>query len=131
MTDVCQHCNAQKWKKEPPTLCCSNGKVRLPLIDEPSLILKRLLEENTVINKHFRTNINKCNSAFQMVSFGTEHNLTNHGFFTTSKVQGQCYYKIGGLIPITDKEPKFVQVYFMGNTLEEAKQQNRQVDGNL
>ena len=67
---------------------------------------------------------------FQMTSFETEHNLTNHGFFTTFKIQGQCYHKIG-LIKILDEETKFVQVYFMGNTQEEAKQQNRHVGGNL
>ena len=116
LTDVCLHCNAQKWKKEPPTLCCSNGKVKLPLIEEPPLIFKRLIEENTAISKHFRSYINRYNSAFQMTSFGIEHNLTNHGFFTTFKIQGQCYHKIGGLLPILDEEPKFVQVYFIGNT---------------
>ena len=46
ITDVRQHCNVQKWKKEPPRLFCSNGKVSLPLIEEPPLILKKLLEEN-------------------------------------------------------------------------------------
>ena len=78
MTGVCSHCNTQKWKKEPPTLCCSNGKVKLPLIKEPPLILKRLLEENTAISKHLRSNIDKYNSEFQMTSLGTEHNLSNH-----------------------------------------------------
>ena len=82
MTDVCQHCNAQKWKKEPPTLCCSNGKAKLPLIEESPLTLKRLLEESTAISKHFRSNINKYFSAFQMTSFGTEHNLTSHALWT-------------------------------------------------
>ena len=73
MINVCPHCNAQKWKKESLTLCCSNGKVKLPLIKESPLILKTLLEENT--SNHFRSNINKYNSAFQMTSFRTEHNL--------------------------------------------------------
>ena len=104
MTDVCPHCNAQKWKKEPPTPCCSNGKVRLQLIKEPPLILNRLLEENTAIQKHFRSIINKYNSAFQMTSFGTEHNLGNHGFFTTFKIKGQYYHKIGGLLKISEKK---------------------------
>ena len=63
--------------------------------------------------------------------FGTKHNLTNHGFFTTFKIQGQCYHKSGRLLPISDEEPKFVKVYFMGNTQEEAKQRNRHVGGNL
>ena len=66
-----------------------------------------------------------------MTSFGTDHNLTNQELFTTLKVQGQCYHKIGGVLPIPEEEPKFVQVYFMGHTQEEAKQRNRYVGENL
>ena len=131
MTDVCQHCNVQKWKKEPPRLCCSNGKVSLPLIDELPLILKRLLEENTATGKHFRNNSNKYNSALQMTSFKTEYNPTNQGFYATFKIHGHCYDKIRGLLPLPEEESKFIQVYFMGNTEEDAEQQNRCVGGEL
>ena len=108
MKDVCQHCNAQKLEKEPPGLCYSNGKVSLPLVEEPPVILKQLLEENIAIAKHFKSNLNKYNSAFQMTSFGTEHNLTNQGLHTTFKIQGQCNHKIGGPLPLPQVEPEFV-----------------------
>ena len=66
-----------------------------------------------------------------MTSLGTEHNLTNQGFYTTFKIQGQCYHKIGGLFSLPEENPKFLQVYLMRNTDEEAKQWNRHVGGDL
>ena len=42
MREVCHHCNAQKWKKELPGL--TEGIVSLTLIEELSLILRRLLQ---------------------------------------------------------------------------------------
>ncbi|KAL8606455.1 hypothetical protein ACOMHN_015544 [Nucella lapillus] len=64
-----------------------------------------------------------------MTSFGADKDVTNHGFFTTFKVQGQCYHIIGSLLPLPNEEPKYVQVYFMNNSAEEANQRCRLNDG--
>ncbi|KAL8614850.1 hypothetical protein ACOMHN_063200 [Nucella lapillus] len=64
-----------------------------------------------------------------MTSFGADKDVTNHGFFTTFKVQGQCYHRIGNLLPLSNEEPKYVQVYFMNNSAEEANQRCRLNDG--
>ena len=66
-----------------------------------------------------------------MASFRTQHNLTNQGFCTIFKIQGQCYNKIGGLLQLLEEDPKFLEVYFMTNTDEEAKQWNRHIGGDL
>ena len=115
--------------KRATSILLLQGKVCLQLIEEIPLIHKRLLEDNTATGKYFRSksNHNKYNNAFQMTTFRTEHNLTNQGFYTTFKVQGQCYHKIGGLLPLLERDPKFLQLYFMKNTEEEAEQQNRHV----
>ena len=72
MTDVCQHCNAQKWgggggggSHQHSVLQWKNESSTH--LGAP-LILKRLLEENTATSKHFRSNINKHNCAYQMIS---------------------------------------------------------------
>jgi hypothetical protein len=33
----------------------------------------------------------------------------------TFKVQGQVYHRIGSLMPVGEEEPKFLQLYFVGN----------------
>ena len=113
--------------KKATRLCCLNGKASLQLIEKPPLIQNRLLKENTATGKCFKSNLNMYNSLFLMTSLGAEYNLTNQGFYTAFKVQGQCYHKTGGLLPSPDEKPKFIQVYFMGNTDEEARQCNRHV----
>ena len=126
-----QHCNAQKWDKEPPDSAALMEKSAYHSLRSPALILKQILEEISATAMHFRSNLNKYKCAFQMTSLGTEHNLTNQGFYTTFRIQGQCYHKIGELFPLPEEDPKFVQVYFMRNTDEYAKQQNRHVSGDL
>ncbi|KAL8572016.1 hypothetical protein ACOMHN_038374 [Nucella lapillus] len=67
-----------------------------------------------------------------MTSFGADKNLTDTGFFTTFKIQGQCYHLMGGLLPLTEEQPKFVQVYFMGTSSEEeAVQRCRNIPSGL
>ena len=87
MEKTCTKCNAKKWKNESPGLCCSDGKVDLPKIQEPPNALKDLLLGDSSDARHFRNNIWKYNAAFQMTSFGAERDLTDRGYFTTFKVK--------------------------------------------
>jgi len=49
-----------------------------------------------------------------MTSFGA--NEIRHGnFMLTFKVQGQLYHEVGSLLPSTNEEPTFLQIYFMEN----------------
>ena len=64
-----------------------------------------------------------------MTSFGAGDILSKDGFFTTFKIQGQVYHKIGSLFPMPDELPKFVQVFFQGTTEDEAKQRQRNIHG--
>ena len=131
MSMVCQHCSAKKWPGEAKGLCCSGGKVRLPLIQEPPEPLLHLLTKDDVPAKHFRRNIERYNAAFAMTSFGADKDKTDRGFFTTYKIQGQCYHLIGSLMPLHREDQKFVQVYFMNNVSEEAKQRQSNISKEL
>ena len=37
------------------------------------------------------------------------------------KIQGQVYHTVGSLLPLPDEQPKFQQIYFMGNDAEETQ----------
>jgi hypothetical protein len=80
--------------------------------------------------KHLRKN----NAAFQVTSFGVNkpkyQNEYSNGFFTTFKSQGQCYHRIGGLLPLPNEEHQFLQVYFMGIS-EEAQQRCTNIGDDL
>ncbi|XP_046681745.1 uncharacterized protein LOC124368547 [Homalodisca vitripennis] len=53
-----------------------------------------------------------------MTSFGATkivHNEDGRNFESTFKIQGQVYHQIGSLLPMPDADPKFLQIYFMGD----------------
>ena len=121
MNNVCKYCGAKKWQGETPGMCCNGGKVKLEVLHAPPEMLKKLLTEDTSDAKHFRQNLWKYNTAFAMTSFGADKDLTNRGFFTTYKVQGQVYHLLGSLLPLPEETPKFLQVYFINTSDDEAK----------
>lgn len=72
MSVVCQHCNALKFEKEPPGLCCAGGKVKLPELLPPPEPLRTLLYGESPNTNHFLKHIKMYNDCFQMTSFGAE-----------------------------------------------------------
>ncbi|XP_073838726.1 uncharacterized protein [Musca autumnalis] len=124
MNNVCKHCNALKYKNEPPGICCSNGKIVLPELRSPPEPLFSLMSGTTSESKHFLSNIRKYNSCFQMTSFGATK-VVKDNFLPTFRVQGQIYHRMGSLLPI--KDHKFLQIYFMGQADDiDQVQQRRQ-----
>lgn len=57
MNKVCTHCKALKFKSEGPGMCCFNGKVKLPILNEPPEPLFSLVAGTTTRSKHFLNNI--------------------------------------------------------------------------
>ena len=114
MSEVCHKCRAKKWKEETDGLCCSNGKVLVPLLNEPPQPLGTLLLGANPESKHFLKGIRAYNSSFQMASFGANI-VTEGSFMPTFKVQGQVYHRIGPLQPQPNEEPQFLQIYVVGN----------------
>ncbi|UYV80016.1 hypothetical protein LAZ67_18001431, partial [Cordylochernes scorpioides] len=115
MDTTCRFCGALRWKDESSGMCCSNGKVRLPLIDLPPEPLRSLLSGENSDSVHFLRNIRKYNSCFQMTSFGTENQTHSVTFPTTFSIQGQVYHRIGSLMPSENQPSRFLQIYFMVN----------------
>ncbi|XP_076265190.1 uncharacterized protein LOC143199329 [Rhynchophorus ferrugineus] len=98
MNLVCSHCKALKYKNEANGLCCANG------IGTDSI--------------HFLIHIQQYNNCFQMTSFGAT-NAVRENFMPTFKIQGQIYHRAGSLLPVSDSDNKFLQIYFMGNSPQE------------
>lgn len=115
----CKWCNAKKWKEESPGLCCSNGKVHLPLIKELPEPLHSLLTSEHPESEHFLVNIRKYNGCFQMTSFGAKE-IKEGNFTPTFKVQGQVYHRIGSLLSSPPNNPSFLQIYFLGDDEKET-----------
>ena len=54
-----------------------------------------------------------------MTSFGAKSEITN-GWTPSIRIQGQIHHWIGPLIP-ENRDPKFIQIYFLDSTAEETK----------
>ncbi|XP_076251479.1 uncharacterized protein LOC143190795 [Rhynchophorus ferrugineus] len=118
MNLVCSHCKALKYKKEANGLCCANGKVKLIPLDPPPEPLYSLVSGIGTDSIHFLTHIQQYNNCFQMTSFGAT-NAVRENFMPTFKIQGQIYHRAGSLLPVSDSDNKFLQIYFMGNSPQE------------
>jgi len=114
MTIICEFCQAMKWPLEAPGLCCSGGKVLLNKIADPPEPLNNLINNTHDHSKVFLDNIQKYNYAFQMTYFSTTE-IRHGNFMPTFKIQGQLYHAVGSLLPSTNEELTFLQIYFMGN----------------
>lgn len=118
MNVVCPHCGALKWKGERgnASMCCSDGKVRLPPLQELPELLRSLVVDSThVHSKHFLSNARAYNSAFMMTSFGVQKEARMEGFQPTFRVQGQIYHLIGSLLPVEGAQEQFLQLYFVSD----------------
>jgi PIF1-like helicase/Helitron helicase-like domain at N-terminus len=129
MSDVCPYCDALKWPGETRGMCCSGGKVKLPPLRPPPEPLESLMSGIAPESKHFLDNIRKYNSCFQMTSFGTSKEVVDSGFMPTFRVQGQVHHRLGSLLPPSNEEHKFLQIYFMGDDRKEVQQRCKNMPG--
>jgi hypothetical protein len=128
MTKVCPNCTALKWEGETIGMCCSSGKVELPPLLTPPAPLKSFMTGETPQSKLFLTNIGKYNSCFQMTSFVANEIKDKGRFWPTFKIQGQIYHHAGSLLPMND-QPKFIQIYFMGDQEKQAQERQKHITG--
>lgn len=59
-----------------------------------------------------------------MTSFGATK-IVQENFMPTFKIQGQIYHRMGSLLPLPDADPKFLQIYFMGEAGDNDQMQQR------
>lgn len=128
MNFLCPYCGAYKFEKEPPGMCCSNGKIDLPPLIAPPEPLLEYISGETKISKHFLNNLPSYNGCVNMTSFGATKKC-NEGFMPTYKIQGQIYHTIGSLLPLVEGNEQFLQVYFLGNASNEADKRLEHTNG--
>ena len=118
-TIVCEHCGAQLWyeertiKSKMPTkpkfsLCCSEGRVELPLLKEPPPFLGNLLNINSNQRSiNFQLGIRIYNSLFAFTSLGgnVDRSVNNGSGPYVFRVNGQTHHRIGSLHPVHGQKP--------------------------
>ena len=122
-TYECKDCGALLWHgeklkssslKNPEfSVCCSRGKVELPLLKEPPPLLRDLLNGKHEKSRNFQEHIRAYNMMYAFTSMGgSQDNTVNNGRGTyTYRLGGQNYHLVGGLEPDDGKTPKFSQLY--------------------
>lgn len=123
MDKICSKCHAKKWKDEPLGLCCSNGKVNLPNLENQPELIKNLVQGSHPLSKHFLDRARQYNTLFQMTSFGAEE-IKEGNFMPTYKIRGQVYHRIGSLLPQPGESHQFLQIYFLPDDDQISTRQN-------
>ena len=123
MDVVCSHCQALHWKceklvKSPQArpefgMCCFQGKIKIPKLDDPPPELHHLLSRQDDVAKKFRDHIRTYNNALAMTSLGCQQDraINNGGGPYVFKVQGRLCHQAGSLIPREGNAPVYAQLY--------------------
>ncbi|CAF2106825.1 unnamed protein product [Brassica oleracea var. botrytis] len=127
----CPSCHALVWAAEAVgghssrgekqfTICCQQGRVRLPPVREAPSPLRELLE-----SKKFRPHIRVANSLLAFISMGAQvdHSVTGTQGPFTFQVHGQIIHRIGSLLPEDGAPSEYLQLYIFDtdNELENRK----------
>lgn len=95
-------------------LCCGDGTIQLPYLRKPPALLSHLMyDQNSSECKHFQQNIRLYNSmfAFRSPGFKVDKNIRRGRGPPTIRIQGQACHRIGSMIPMPGRPPKFAQLY--------------------
>ncbi|KAL6556804.1 hypothetical protein OROHE_006680 [Orobanche hederae] len=108
----CEYCGAYMWYEERSeksknplypkfSHCCSEGKIQLPLLKEPPLLLQNLLNGVDPRSTNYINNIRAYNMMFSFTSMGGKVDTSvNKGRGPyVFKIQGANYHRIGSLLP--------------------------------
>ena len=117
LSEKCPHCNALYFKAEKNstgcyTLCCSAGKIRVPLGDMPDEMIE-LFTGRDDLAKNFRENIRQYNNAMSFVSFGAKITPPPGYGPYCFKIQGMVHHRISPLYAETQKDSKYGQLYIL------------------
>ncbi|KAK3815334.1 MAG: hypothetical protein J3Q66DRAFT_344374 [Benniella sp.] len=130
MDRTCPHCQAQLWLEErlvassslnPKfSICYGQGAVRLTPLSVPPDGLRELFKGRTSNSKRFLANTRSFNSAFAFVSLGCKVDNKFPGYRgpPTFRIHGELYHRIGSLIPPSNQDPVFSQIYFYDSSYD-------------
>ena len=111
MDSVCVYCSALRWRKEIDSMCCSEGRVRLPLLDAPPEPLRGLLLGTSTNAKKFRQHLRQYNSALTLCSMWVKVDDTLTRGVSQFRISGAVYHRLGSPLPAVGQPPQFAQVY--------------------
>ena len=122
MNYKCNDCRAMMWIDEKVnksirlpifTTCCARGKVALPPLQELPYPLNILLIETDLRSRLFRQNIRMYNSALSFTSLGVkiDQQITGTSGVYNFRIHGEMYHRIGTLLPNSEDQPSFAQIY--------------------
>ncbi|GFT27831.1 helitron_like_N domain-containing protein [Trichonephila clavipes] len=122
MDKVCQYCHALKFRNEAAGMLRIRKSCAVTSTRPPEPLLSLLTGNSDDSKLFFSVRYANLIFCFQMTSFGAtkicDRASDGRNFETTFKIQGQVYHKIGSLMPMPDNNPKFLQIYFMGDCEE-------------
>nr|XP_028952599.1 uncharacterized protein LOC103405083 [Malus domestica] len=149
----CIYCGALFWTKESLkqksknneplySLCCQQGKVKLPRPMLTPHFLENLLDPTKgQTSLLFRENIRAYNSMFAFTSMGAkvDHTVNNQLGPYIFKISGQVHHLMGSLLPPDGECPKFAQLHVydtaneIGNRFNaiNCKETNMKLDENI
>ena len=110
MTVKCQDCGAFKFKNETPGICCSNGKIDLPVFPPPPGKIMDFWTGDDLNSKLFRKYSKELNNAVCLSSIQVK--IKNFQGFTPAVIfQGKVQHFAGALQPADGETPRFAQLY--------------------
>ena len=107
------------------SLCCGDGKVELSLLQNlPQYLQQLLFHDDTIDSKNYQHNLRAYNMMFAFTSAESklDKTINNSKGPPTIRIQGQPCHRIGSLLPMPGKKPKFAQLYIFDT---ENEVQNR------
>ncbi|KAK1378851.1 hypothetical protein POM88_025595 [Heracleum sosnowskyi] len=130
--EECIHCKAMMWKYERTkqqeilnsrgfSLCCSEGKVQLPHLQDTPIELKNLLDGTDEISRHFQKKRRMYNNVFAFTSTGgkIDNRFNQGGGPFVYRVLGEMYHQMGSLLPDNDNSKAvYSQIYMFDNEQE-------------
>ncbi len=108
------------------TMCCNDGAVQLPLLQQPPEVLQGLLSGSDLRSRAFREKIRMYNSILSFTSTGARihESVTGTRGVYAFRIQGEMYHRIGSLLPQHDAQPQFCQLYIYDTTNQLQHRQN-------
>lgn len=104
-----KNCSVPKFQ-----LCCGNGKVVLPLLKTPPLLLRRLLFDNSESESiNYQQYCRLYNMIFAFTSSGmkVDNRFQDGRGPPNLRIHGQVCHRIGSMLPLPGGSPKFAQLY--------------------
>ncbi|KAK8947038.1 hypothetical protein KSP39_PZI007040 [Platanthera zijinensis] len=130
--ELCVYCHAKLFDGETASMCCNNGRVRVPTPPFPRE-LYNLFTSNTVQSRAFRRYIRSYNHVFSFTSMGVKLDRSlaaDQHVIYTFRAHGAIYHHIGSLLPPSNTRPRYLQLYIYDteHEIDHRLEENSELD---